>query len=649
MAFLEKYKLSYVYVFIIFIVIFLSVGYSAFNININIDEILSYVRIKEDIRVIGVNVENASDNVISNYEEYNKNLISSSFNLPNSDSFITYKIKITNFESQVMGISSISGLPDNLEYLIDEYTLGDRICDNNNKCNLGITKDIYITIRYKSGEYDVNDLDYEINLLLDFNRIYTINYVNLDNDLEYIMDGKELSLSLNEIDDYNNIKLYYEGGVNLTLGEDYNFVNGNLIVYNVTGNLIIEKIAVSSNSGIPLDDGMIPVKIANNGAVTTVEANDSSWYDYDNKEWANVVLVKKDATDSVEGSKSREYYKNHPGTAVLESDILAYYVWIPRYKYKIWSTSMDSSPQTIEIEFESKDDEISNGTTVDSWKTHPAFIWDENPIAGIWVGKFETGHSTLSDSTTSNNLDCNNENCANADGIIIKPNVVSLRNNNIANFFYASRSMSRTDNPFGFDSLVTDTHMLKNSEWGAVAYLSHSQYGINNEVRINNNSNYITGCGALEDDGSETTECQIAYGEANSYPQSTTGNISGIFDMSGGAIEYVMGNLGNTISLSGIGTLPASKYYDLYSSSQFNESFITNMELCTIETCGGHALFEVADWYNDSQYFPSSSIPWFVRGGLYDDTEDSGLWMVDFDSGYADNSYLLRTSIIVIR
>ena len=89
-----------------------------------------------------------------------------------------------------------------------------------------------------------------------------------------------------------------------------------------------------------LDTGMIPVTIANNGTVTAVSENDLSWYDYDNKQWANAVLVKETA-DSESASHDRSYYKtnseNGNNVTVTESDILAYYVWIPRYSYKIWT------------------------------------------------------------------------------------------------------------------------------------------------------------------------------------------------------------------------------------------------------------------------------------------------------------------------
>ena len=147
--------------------------------------------------------------------------------------------------------------------------------------------------------------------------------------------------------------------------------------------------------------------------------------------------------------------------------------------------------------------------------------------------------------------------------------------------WYAARSMEQSNNVFGITN--SDSHMMKNSEWGAVAYLSHSNYGINDEIRINNyrkdTTTYatLTGCGASTANASVAATCNITYGSASSYPQSTTGNISGIFDMSGGALEYVMGNYNNTIGSSGFSTLPNAKYYDNYPASIFAGDYNTNM------------------------------------------------------------------------
>ena len=90
--------------------------------------------------------------------------------------------------------------------------------------------------------------------------------------------------------------------------------------------------------------------------------------------------------------------------------------------------------------------------------------------------------------------------------------------------------------------------MLKNMEWGAIAYLTNSKYGrcTNNtctEVTINNSSTYITG------NAGDTVSALSASGVTNAYNTtkgqlaSTTGNIYGVYDTSGGAYDYVMGNM----------------------------------------------------------------------------------------------------------
>lgn len=59
---------------------------------------------------------------------------------------------------------------------------------------------------------------------------------------------------------------------------------------------------------------------------------------------------------------------NTTGVTVNEGDILAYYVWIPRYKYKMWSVDNESKTgqeQEIQIVFENKND-IAYVPNVDS-------------------------------------------------------------------------------------------------------------------------------------------------------------------------------------------------------------------------------------------------------------------------------------------
>ena len=391
--------------------------------------------------------------------------------------------------------------------------------------------------------------------------------------------------------------------------------------------------------------GLIPVKLSASGdTVTTVATTDPEWYDYDNKKWANAVLVKDT------GVKTRTQ-NSVVGTVIDELDILAYYVWIPRYSYQVWAYSgsdSEGSPHEIPIKFVStavKDMAQANG----QWYTHPAFTFGDTELSGIWVGKFETHHTDYPADTASS-LGCTSSSCdiLTTNKLRILPNVRTLTNNSVSSFFFASRTIEKSGNAFGINASTIDTHMMKNSEWGAVAYLSHSKYGINDEIRINNTYNYddngttityLTGCGADTPNKAAAATCDIQYGEVSSgvYPQSTTGNITGIFDMAGGTNEFVMGtynsdnNYSNTYSgfNSGTNPLPDSKYYDNY-------TFIP-ITTCTLATCGGHALYETKSWYNDSSNFLQLSRPWLFRGGMYN-SSNSGAGVFSIGSFKGDGN-----------
>ena len=420
------------------------------------------------------------------------------------------------------------------------------------------------------------------------------------------------------------------------------------------------------NGGYPrLDDGMIPVVFdtTNGTVIKTVSNTDSSWYSYNNKEWANVVLVNE---------TSRSKYLNTTGVTVSESDILAYYVWIPRYKYKIWTTgtSAKGQEQEIEIVFEDKTTSKSLGTAVGEYRTHPAFTFGTTELNGIWVGKFET---TGTSSTPT-----------------VKPDVSSLRNQNVSTQFATAQKLGGTT--YGVSSNV-DSHMMKNSEWGAVAYLSHSKYGVNRELYINNSSSYYTGRSGGNVGGS--TAINTVYPDQTSTTQynnygfytwdgfllnyntntksntrdltkvgSTTGNITGVYDMSGGAYEYVMGVFANsdgqlwsgysTSSNSGftglVGssgtsytgtTFPDSKYYDVYKAS--SGTTISALTACNGEICYGHGLSEVKNWYGDLASFVSAGNPWFRRGGYYYNGADAGAFYFNSNTGNASSSSGFRS------
>src|SRR5690606_28012293 len=166
---------------------------------------------------------------------------------------------------------------------------------------------------------------------------------------------------------------------------------------------LIEYTDSSGASKPELSEGMIPIKW--DGTKWVKADITEEWYNYDNKEWANVVLVNE---------STRETYKNAlVGTEIINNDVMAYLVWIPRYRYKLFDVhAYGSNPQTIEVVFEEKNISKSNGSSNGTWLTHPAFtFWDEE-LNGLWVGKFETtGTSEIP---------------------TIKPGETSLRNQNVS-------------------------------------------------------------------------------------------------------------------------------------------------------------------------------------------------------------------------
>ncbi|MDD4547498.1 MAG: prepilin-type N-terminal cleavage/methylation domain-containing protein [Bacilli bacterium] len=363
---------------------------------------------------------------------------------------------------------------------------------------------------------------------------------------------------------------------------------------------VTDKPLYSDNTGAPipvLETGMIPVRWYGPTSWAKADVYDN-WYDYNNKEWANVVLVNE---------TSRIDYMNAPaGTEIRDEDILAHLVWIPRYKYKLFNTlGTVTSNQEIEVIFESTATGKSSGNTNGTYLTHPAFTYDNRELEGIWVGKFETTGSMETPS--------------------IKPNSKSLLGQTVSSAFSILQKFNN-ETKYGL-ALTTDARMLKNTEWGAVAYLSHSKYGINNNLTINDNSLYMTG------DGNYITNSS----------QSTTGNVYGIYDMSGGADEYVMGahyNPDNTtisVATSGfeqstIDSNSMNKYINKYASTE--------------DTSGklGDATLETNGWYGNQKIFIDTTSSWFLRGGAYGNGPLSGVFSYNQTVG----NYTTAASRLVI-
>ena len=396
------------------------------------------------------------------------------------------------------------------------------------------------------------------------------------------------------------------------------------VIYN--GNFKIYTRQMLEDDNLDLSGANKPVLASNMIPVYYDETNDvwkkankdntdktNPWYSYNSTgeykgRWANAVTVKE---------ANRQTYLNASiGTPISMDDITTMWVWIPRFNVVTpsnYNGGTKVSPGAIDITFVKQ-----NEPAIDT------FTFGNKELSGFWYGKYEVGGTLASP--------CTNETC-NVSNIVVKPNVTSLRSQTVSSFFFASRSMEQVGNSFGFVSSEVDTHMSKNNEWGAVAYLTQSIYGrctsstSCTEIGINNNSNFITGYGAPA--GSAETVSNGAYNTTLGKDASTTGTIYGIYDMSGGSWEYVMGVYTNTIGESGFSSLPDTKYYNNYTETSYT----------------GHALTETNGWYNDIADFVISDCPWFGRGGSYDSNAFAGEFYFGRSDGSAGSYIGLRLVI----
>ena len=392
-----------------------------------------------------------------------------------------------------------------------------------------------------------------------------------------------------------------------------------------------------------LDEGMIAIRY-NGSNWVKADSSTNNWYNYDKQEWANAVTVTSDTRD--------RYLSAPTGTEIEMNDIETMWVWIPRYSYSIGSVDgtnyygkqgdyLDTTPTRtlpgeIDIKFVDTNTKdrgtaryiVSDGIKDNSWYTPDAFTFGEEELSGIWVGKFETSNTTQS-STNSTTPDP-----------IIKPNVSSWRNISVSNAFTVSKKMTDEGNRYGFSSNV-DTHMMKNSEWAAVAYLSQSKYGklgneqysvSNKEIYQNKSDSFTTGCSYGSPSNANTDYgCQYKYNEEiNGTGASTTGTIYGIYDMSGGSWEYVMANYNNVIGNSGFESVPDLKYYNKYTSSIVSEA-------CNGNVCLSHGLSETADWYSDYKSMIDETYSWLLHGGYYHDTVGAGVFSFGHGNGAGDD------------
>ena len=413
------------------------------------------------------------------------------------------------------------------------------------------------------------------------------------------------------------------------------------------GNGKIEIVWIDNNNNLiekplePVLGGLNKVRYNRDKAEFDVMASDDkNWYDYSKKQWANAI--------------------DENGN---------YFVWIPRYAYKIVYYSdktynkiigytdargvlkvNDDGTLTRVLGNNSGLKEVGNHYIV-----HPAFMndytsvyqnsgWDDN-ISGIWISKFEASLEMNGQHVETENEKIGNVNLSDSIKLSIKPGKSSWRNISIGNAYNNGYNYNRQ----------RESHMLKNIEWGAIAYLSYSKYGINaGLVGVNTSTNYIT--------GDSLTPSEVFNNKKN---ESSNKNETGIYDLVGGAAEFVAAYINNgnqfvkQFGKNMVEDSRNSKYKTLYKNdpkddgNSMYDKVYANSNFVLNALLRGDALFETSNngygnssWDTNSAFFVQQDVPFFIRGGDIGSGAGAGLFYYNASNGQPNGSQGYRIALV---
>ncbi len=465
--------------------------------------------------------------------------------------------------------------------------------------------------------------------------------------------------------------------------------------------------------------------------------DENNWYSYKDRKWANA--------QTEDGSM---------------------WVWIPRFAYRItkqptYSNGTTKQAGTIEVKFligtsdeyyddngkikkaqrqETKGQQID--TTKDEYTVHPAFTnedyidyanggWNAE-LTGIWVAKFEAGYAggnnnapiaASSETYTQTQVTAGSieggasQSARNwLDGIYGENTTIkyptfqgvtySMNYINADDAYYISQALTEEGNIYGLTD-STNSHLMKNSEWGAVAYLSQSQYGLpeGNNIYINNvtlnsggaarttdkgqtgvESVYaVTGVTGVLENGTAreeeianlnktegntpTTEGFYTWNQKTGKESSCTGTIYGIYDLSGGLRErtatYVANGNANLETYGKnftgdenthrrtIYVHDEEKDNNKMAASDANLNLASEGNYDINANVYGDAVHETSkagtgetSWYHDASNFVGLNRPFAVRGGFFGSGEAAGIFAFDRTDGGSDYNTGFRVVLV---
>lgn len=271
-----------------------------------------------------------------------------------------------------------------------------------------------------------------------------------------------------------------------------------------------------SGCKVDIDSNMIPVKYTGSETnpewYTVAKAEDAThqgdWYDYGRRRWANAITVKPEALAKYQLAK----YQGK-SVKVDDADVLGYWVYVPRYSYKVhhygdgedfpYKNSRGEVDNNFEIKFERDNQPRRHPASCDdsdkpywqcglddtyepdiaswhsSWATPRGFVFGDRDLNGIWLSKYQISFAN----NTAQSL----------------PNQPMLRGgtkdtDSLVKSLTVLQSIGKPD-PYQPNQAADDvalppvksnahnlaelsSRMPRNSEYATAIYLAYSKYGI---------------------------------------------------------------------------------------------------------------------------------------------------------------------------
>ena len=350
----ERIPLKYIYVLSACIAILLSVGlyytYAMFTANVNSGNVVNMdTTLKYNFDISGTQSFHIGKNSIASFYATINNT---------SNGSIYYEI----YYSSNSDLTNVI-----IGEVVEDKNITTTALNTSGNIDTGVSKDVPLVIANNSD----NDIDIIIGV--------ASGYVG--NKITYGSNGYPKGTKITSTYNSSDITNACEGGATVDDSCIKKYEDGYMSYYCLIDKQKLDEDPTGANRPV-LAEGMIPITYDGSKWVKADEYGAyNNWYDYGNQKWANAVMVT---------SAKRETYMNADvGTTIPENDILAYYVWIPRYKYKLFNAKYESgkASQVIEVTFENGTSTTGNVTCTyasngaetcqnkanGNWYTHPAF------------------------------------------------------------------------------------------------------------------------------------------------------------------------------------------------------------------------------------------------------------------------------------